>query len=65
MTDAERNGFPNGFVGYDEERHFIHYCHCGEWGSFGVGVSTREGKLGRWYCMEHRPQTGEQHGKQA
>jgi hypothetical protein len=44
-----------GFVGYDADDHFIHYCHCGAWGSFGVGVSLRNGKLGTWYCREHRP----------
>jgi hypothetical protein len=44
-----------GFVGYDEDGHFVHYCHCGKWGSFGHNVSLREGKLGTWYCREHRP----------
>jgi hypothetical protein len=44
-----------GFVGTDEKGRFVHYCHCGAWGSFGVEVSLREGKLGTWYCAEHRP----------
>jgi hypothetical protein len=44
-----------GFVGYDKDDHFIHYCHCGKWGSFGYGVSLRDGKFGSWYCREHRP----------
>jgi hypothetical protein len=34
---------------------FVHYCHCGKWGAFGYGVSLRQGKLGQWYCAEHRP----------
>jgi hypothetical protein len=42
---------------YDEAGHFIHYCWCGKWGSFGVGCFLREGKLGRFYCLEHRPKT--------
>jgi len=45
-----------GFVGYDEEGRFVHYCACGEWGSFGYNVSLRTGRLGTWYCREHRPQ---------
>jgi hypothetical protein len=40
---------------YDEHGRFIHYCHCGKWGTHGVGYFPREGKLGRWYCREHRP----------
>jgi hypothetical protein len=45
-----------GFVGFDEEGRFVHYCTCGEWGSFGYNVSLRTGQLGTWYCREHRPQ---------
>jgi len=44
-----------GFVGYDPEGHFVHYCWCGEWGSFGVGCFLLRGKLGTWFCREHRP----------
>jgi hypothetical protein len=33
---------------------FMHYCHCGRWGAFGYGVDLLNGKLGRWYCAEHR-----------
>jgi hypothetical protein len=33
---------------------FVHYCHCGQWGAFGYGVDLLHGKLGRWYCAEHR-----------
>jgi hypothetical protein len=33
---------------------FMHYCHCGRWGAFGYGVDLLNGKLGRWYCTEHR-----------
>jgi hypothetical protein len=42
---------------FDEAGHFIHYCWCGKWGSFGVGCFLREGKLGKYYCAEHRPVT--------
>jgi hypothetical protein len=44
-----------GFVGYDKDGHFVHYCACGLEASFGYGVSLRAGKLGTWYCREHRP----------
>jgi hypothetical protein len=33
---------------------FMHYCHCGRWGAFGYDVDLLRGKLGRWYCTEHR-----------
>ena len=34
----------------------LHFCvECGRFGRFGVGVSPRQGQLGRWYCGEHRP----------
>jgi hypothetical protein len=33
---------------------FLHYCHCGKWGSFGYGVSLLKGQEGVWYCEEHR-----------
>jgi hypothetical protein len=51
MTDTLRPGF----VGYDDDVHFVHYCACGRWGAFGVGYSPRTGELGTWYCLEHRP----------
>ena len=44
-----------GFVGSDPEGHFVHYCWCGQWGSFGVGCFLLRGKLGTWFCREHRP----------
>jgi hypothetical protein len=35
---------------------FLHYCEiCGEWGAFGYSVNLRAGRLGQWYCFEHRP----------
>ena len=40
---------------FDEAGRFIHYCWCGKCGSFGVGCVLREGKLGKYYCAEHRP----------
>jgi hypothetical protein len=55
QTEAEQAGHPNGFVGYDKDGHFVHYCHCGKFGPFGFGCFPREGKLGTWYCMEHKP----------
>jgi hypothetical protein len=36
-------------------RPFVHYCHCGKWGSFGHGVSLLRGVEGTWFCGEHRP----------
>ena len=50
-----------GTVGY-EGGALVHHCHCGKWGAFGFDVSLREGRLGAWYCGEHRPDksTGEQ-----
>lgn len=44
-----------GFVGYDKDGHFVHYCHCGKWGSHGVGVRLLKDQLGTWYCAEHKP----------
>ena len=35
MTDVPENGVP-GFVGFDDDGNFVHYCHCGKWGAFGV-----------------------------
>jgi hypothetical protein len=46
---------PPGFVGYDSDGHFIHFCHCGEFGAFGVGYFPRKGQYGVWYCKEHKP----------
>jgi hypothetical protein len=37
---------------------FVHYCHCGAWGSFGNGVRLSEGKEGQWFCAAHRPDGG-------
>jgi hypothetical protein len=38
------------------EGAFLHFCvECGAFGAFGYGVSLRAGRLGRWYCAEHRP----------
>jgi hypothetical protein len=36
----------------------LHFCvECGRFGPFGYGVELRAGRLGRWYCREHWPQT--------
>jgi hypothetical protein len=35
---------------------FLHFCcRCGRFGAFGYSVRLRAGRLGRWYCGEHRP----------
>jgi hypothetical protein len=46
-----------GFVGYDKDGHFVHYCHCGEWGAFGYNTNRRiePPELGQWYCSLHKP----------
>jgi hypothetical protein len=44
-----------GFVGFDADGHFVHYCHCGKFGPFGFGHFPRKGELGTWYCKEHKP----------
>ena len=46
---------PPSFVGYSHDGHFVHYCHCGEWGAFSVGYDSKNGKFGTWFCKEHRP----------
>lgn len=48
-------GHEPGFVGFDKDGHFLHYCHCGAEASFGYGVSLLRGQLGTWYCRDHRP----------
>jgi len=45
-----------GFVGYDENGHFVHYCKCGAWGGKSVGAHITKGQLGEWFCPEHFPQ---------
>jgi hypothetical protein len=39
---------------YYKDLHFLHYCHCGKWGSFGTGVSLKDERLGTWLCGEHK-----------
>ena len=35
---------------------FLHPCSvCGKPAAFGEGFSSRQGKLGVWFCGEHRP----------
>ena len=46
---------PPGFVGYDYEGRFIHFCQCGKWGAFSNGYFPRKGQYGVWYCKEHKP----------
>lgn len=39
------------------DRTFLHFCvHCGRFAAFGYGVQLSAGRLGRWYCGEHRPE---------
>ena len=43
----------------EENGLLLHFCvECGCFGRFGVGVSVRRGRIGRWYCREHRPRPG-------
>jgi hypothetical protein len=40
----------------EENGALLYFCvECGRFGRFGVGVSLRQGRTGRWYCGEHRP----------
>jgi hypothetical protein len=48
---------------YDEAGRFIHKCWCGKDGSFGFGCFPREGKLGKYYCLQHRPIQAQEPGK--
>jgi hypothetical protein len=39
------------------DRTFLHFCvRCGRFAAFGYGVHLSAGRLGRWYCGEHRPE---------
>lgn len=39
----------------------LHFCaECGAWGAFGYGVNLCAGRLGRWCCAAHRPQSAAQ-----
>jgi hypothetical protein len=39
------------------DRTFLHFCvHCGRFAAFGYDVHLSAGRLGRWYCGEHRPE---------
>jgi hypothetical protein len=50
-------------IGFDEHGRFLHYCHCGAWGSRGVGFSFLKGMLGTWYCAEHAPPLRTEEGR--
>jgi hypothetical protein len=42
---------------FDADDNFIHRCcKCGEGAPFGFGLSLRRGRLGTWYCANHKPQ---------
>jgi hypothetical protein len=61
FTDEPPVGVPcaarrGRIVGQPGDGAFSHFCvECGAWGSYGFDVSLRAGKLGRWYCRDHRP----------
>ena len=40
---------------YDSEGRFIHLCWCGRWGMHGFNYDPRHGRLGTWFCGEHKP----------
>lgn len=42
-----------GFVGYDKAGRFVHFCSCGAWASYGIGV--KEDKHGQWFCAACKP----------
>jgi hypothetical protein len=44
-----------GYVGLDSGGRFIHHCRCGKFGPYGYGYFPKNGKLGDWFCKEHRP----------
>jgi hypothetical protein len=42
----------------EKNGRLLHFCvDCGRFGPFGDGVELRAGRLGRWYCRQHWPQT--------
>jgi hypothetical protein len=39
------------------DRTFLHFCvRCGRFAAFGYGPHLSSGRLGCWYCGEHRPE---------
>lgn len=55
--DTEPDPSRVGLVLWEEGQPFVHYCAvCGAWGSFGFDVDLRNDRLGRWYCMAHKPE---------
>jgi hypothetical protein len=52
-----------GFVGYDREGHFLHYCRCGRWGLISEGTELLKDRLGTWYCAQHRPRLSADAGR--
>jgi hypothetical protein len=51
MNDVDKPSL----VHIDARGRFIHHCQCGAEAGFGYGVDLRHGKLGTWFCAEHRP----------
>ena len=55
VTDAEP-GSPLANPSDADGVRFEHLCHCGAWGYFGYDVALLRGRVGTWYCAEHRPE---------
>ncbi len=46
-----------GLVRWVPGEPFVHYCAtCCVWGAFGFGVNLSVGRMGRWYCGDHKPE---------
>lgn len=57
-TDSDKDRARIGLTMWNDREPFIHYCQvCGAWGAFGFEVDLLKGRLGRWYCLEHKPET--------
>lgn len=55
--DTEPDPTRVGLVSWEDGKPFVHYCAvCGAWGSFGYDVNLRKDRLGRWYCLAHKPE---------
>jgi hypothetical protein len=41
-----------GFVGYDDEGHFLHYCQCGAWATNSEQTALLKDRPGKWWCHQ-------------
>jgi hypothetical protein len=56
-TDADPDPTRIGLTLWNEDEPFLHYCQvCGAWGSYGFDVDLLKDRLGRWYCLKHKPE---------